>query len=376
MSKIPNFFISVLLVILISGCLFSSRISFRGKGDIILQQSDFASLPQWKNSKSNYKLALLSFINSCNKFAKMAENREIGNKITNISVKDFRDVCDIAHVIKTMEDKYAKNFFENWFTPFIVKNKHGNSNGLFTGYYEATLYGSKEKSERYKYPIYKKPKELTSDPYYTREEIENGAIKNRDLEILYVDNKVDLFFLHVQGSGRVILEDGNEVKIGFAAKNNQPYRSIGAYIEEQGYMSGHKVNAASIKDWLSENEDKQNEIMNYNNSYIFFRVLDDEYIVGAQGVPLTPEHSIAIDNDIMPYGFPIWVETKLKDKKGNKTPYSSLLISQDTGSAIKGEVRGDIFFGHGKEQEQKAYYMASRGKYYILLPNNVVEGLK
>lgn len=370
MAKIISFF----FILFLTSCLFSEKILFKGKGNIRLVQSDFNQLQDW--DKADHKSALRAFIHSCNKFSKMAQETSISGQLTNIKVKDFRDVCDIAYVIRKMSSKQAKNFFENWFSPFKVTNRNGNENGIFTGYYEASLNGSKTKSKKYKYPIYARPLDLTNDPYLTRKEIENGALDDKDLELLYVDDKVDLFFMHIQGSGRVTLEDGNEIRVGFAGKNNQPFIAISSYMVDHGYLNPNNANAAEIKKFLKNNTQKQDEIMNINTSFIFFRIVDDENVIGAQGVPLTPGHSLAIDSDIIPYGMPLWVETTTKDKNKNHKNLRDLFIAQDTGSAIKGAVRGDIFFGHGLENEIKAYYMASKGKYFVLLPNNVIEKIK
>ena len=370
MSKYKVFF----LIFLLSSCLFSQKITLKGHGNIRLTQIDFDQLKNW--DKGNHKDALRAFLHSCSKFSKMAENTSISGQLTKIKVKDFRDVCDIAQVIKTMNSKQAKNFFENWFKPFLVSDRNGNQNGIFTGYYEASLNGSKFKSEKYKYPIYARPKDLTEDPYLTREEIENGALEGKSLELLYVDDKTDLFFMHIQGSGRITLENGSEVKIGFAAKNNQPFISISSYMADQGLIHPENMNAATIKKWLKENPQRQDEVMNINTSFIFFHKMDHENVIGAQGVPLTPGHSLAVDHNMIPYGVPLWVETQMKDKNNNKTDFADLFIAQDTGSAIKGAVRGDIFFGNGTLNEEKAYYMASSGQYIILLPNNVVDEIK
>jgi len=361
----------ICFVLLLQGCLFFSKITIKGKGDVKLKQVDFESLDNWQ--KDDHKKALHAFIHSCNKFSTMAQNRLIGGQIGEITAGDFRDVCEIAQVVKTMSAKQAQNFFENWFKPFIVENRSGTSKGLFTGYYEATLNGSKTKSDKYRYPVYAKPKDLTSDPYLSREEIEDGALERKGLELLYVDDKTDLFFMHIQGSGRVTMPNGDEIKVAYAARNNQPYTSVSNYMADKGYLKRDNLNAATVKEWLKNNRDKMDEVMNINAAFTFFRVSDSEYVVGAQGVPLTNERSLAVDSGIMPYGFPIWVDTKLKKKDGSKEKYSHLFVSQDTGSAIKGTVRGDIFFGHGVEQEEKAYYMASSGEYYILLPINVVD---
>ncbi len=364
----------IFCLLLLSGCLFYQKIVIKGKGDIKLEQVDFQSLNGWE--KDDHKKALQAFIHSCNKFSKMASNRLIGGQIGNVTAGDFRDVCDIAEVVKTMSNKQAKNFFENWFKPFLVKSHNSSSKGVFTGYYEASLNGSKTQTEKFKYPIYAKPKDLENEPYLSRKDIENGALKEKNLELIYVDDKVDLFFMHIQGSGRITMTNGDEIKVAYAARNNQPFTAVGNYMADHGYLERNNVNAATVKQWLKDNPNKADEVMNINAAYTFFRISNSEYVVGGQGVPLTPEKSLAVDNEIIPYGFPLWVDSNLKKKDGSKEKYSRLFIAQDTGSAIKGVVRGDIFFGNGKEAEEKAYYMASQGQYYILLPINLVDKMR
>ena len=361
----------VIFVFVVSACSLTSSLTIRGKGNIKLQQVDYEEVPGWE--KDDHSKALLSFLNSCEKFASMGNSRSIGAQIGDIRVADFRDVCDIGGAIKGMSSKQAKNFFENWFAPFKVSSKGGNSNGLFTGYYEPEIRGSKVKTDTYKYPVYAKPKDSGSSSY-SRREIEEGALADKKLELLYVEDKVDLFFLHVQGSGRVILPDGATVKITYDGKNNQPYTSIGNYIIENNLIKEGGTSYDKIKLWLKNNPEKANEVMNVNASYIFFKITDKEYVVGAQGTPLIAERSLAVDNDIMPYGFPIWVNTKIKNKENTGySSYQKLLVTQDAGSAIKGVVRGDIFFGRGSGAEKMAASMNSLGNYYIFLPINVVD---
>ncbi len=357
-------------ILFLQGCLFTSRITI-GSNTVKLEEVSFNSLSGWRFD--DHKKALMSFLHSCNKFSIMAQNRTIGKQLGDITAGDFRDVCEIGEIVKTMSSKQAQNFFENWFRPFLVVSKNSGSKGVFTGYYEANLRGSRVRTEKYKYPIYAKPKNLTSDPYYTRKEIEEGALEGEGLELLYVDDKVELFFLHVQGSGRVVLEDGLTIKVTYAGKNNRNYSSIGAYMENNNLLPPGKISSESIKEWMRENQDEANKVMNANESYVFFTISNNEFVVGAQNVPLTPERSLAVDSNIMPYGFPFWVATSLKSRDGNKQPYNKLMVSQDTGSAIKGVVRGDIFFGYGEESEMKASYMASSGQYYVLLPINVID---
>lgn len=368
-----RFFI-IACLLLLQGCLFNQKITIRGKGNIKLTQVDFENLSGWEND--DHKKALQAMIQSCNKFSRMAQSRSIGGQIGDISVGDFRDVCDIAQVIKTMDAKQSKNFFENWFKPFLVESRYGVSKGLFTGYYEASLQGSKIQTEKYQYPVYGRPKDLGTDPYLSRKEIENGALKNKNLELLYVDDRAELFAMHIQGSGRIELPNGTEVRLAYAGRNNQPFTAVSNYMLDKGYLDRSGMNAASVKEWIRNHPERADEVMNMNAAYTFFRFADGEYVVGAQGVPLTAERSLAVDSDIIPYGFPIWVDTNLTKKGGSKEKYSRLFIAQDTGSAIKGVVRGDIFFGHGKDAEDKANYMASQGKYYIMLPIGVVDKMR
>ncbi len=361
----------IFFTLFLQGCLFSSKITIKGKGDIKLKQVDFSDIDGWQ--KSDQKQALQAFIHSCNKFAKLPEKRLIGGQIGEITVGDFRDVCDIADIVKTMNAKQTKNFFENWFKPFLVTNRSGNSKGLFTGYYEASLTGSKIKTAKYKYPIYGRPKDLSTTAYLSRKEIEEGALKGKNLELLYTDDKVGLFFMHIQGSGRVKLENGTEIRLAYAGRNNQPFTAVSNYMADHGLIERGKMSSQSVRDWMNNNLDEADEVMNINAAYTFFKISDGEYVVGAQGVPLIAEHSLAVDSDIIPYGSPLFVETMLKKKDGSKSKFQELFIAQDTGSAIKGVVRGDIFFGYGKDAEEKASYMASQGQYYILLPINVVD---
>jgi membrane-bound lytic murein transglycosylase A len=360
-------------LISLTSCFLSDDLTINGKGNIRLRQVDYSMIDSWEND--NHKEAIQAFIHSCNKFSKMAQNRLIGGQIGNITAGDFRDVCEIAQVVKTMSNEQAQNFFENWFRPFLVENRSGKSEGLFTGYYEASLNGSKVKTEQFQYPIYARPQDLTNEVYFSREEIEKGALKEKNLELLYVDDKVDLFFMHIQGSGRVKLPNGSSVRVGYDGRNNLPFIAVSNYMADKGYLDRNNLNASTVRQWLKNNPEKADEVMNVNSLFIFFRIIEGEYVVGGQGVPLTQERSLAIDSDIIPYGLPIYLETKLKKKDKSTEKYSRLFIAQDTGSAIKGTVRGDVFFGHGTDAEEKAFYMASKGQYYILLPSSVVDKL-
>jgi len=366
MSKIIA---NILLLLMLSSCLFSKKIHIKNVGNFKLFEQDFKNLKGWE--LDDHKLALQTFLHSCRKFSKLPQNKPLNGKFFEATPEDFRDVCDIAEVVKTMSKKQTKNFFENWFKLFLVENTHGDDDGLFTGYYEPTLYGSFVKTEKYQYPIFAKPKADSSYSNLTRQEIEAGALEGQKLELLYVDNKVDLFFLHIQGSGKVILPNGSEIKVAYAGKNQFPFTAISNEMLKRNLIFKHEFNSKGVYKWLVENPDKSQEIMNINQSYTFFKLNDSDQVYGAQGVALTKERSLAVDSEIIPFGSLLWLETSLRDQP--QTKFNKLMVAQDTGSAIKGVIRGDIYFGNGAEAEEKAFTMASNGKYYILLPINLVD---
>jgi membrane-bound lytic murein transglycosylase A len=357
-----------IVLLLISACSYSTSKVIRGKGNLKLQRVEYSKLAGW--NMDDHKKALKSFLNSCKKFAKMKSYQNIGNKIGNIRVSDFRDVCHIGDTIKYTSSRQIKNFFENWFVPFQVSSRSGNEIGKFTGYFEPLLEGSLVKDEIYKYPVYARPE----NPYkYSRKQIDSGALDSKGLELLYVRDRVDLFFMHIQGTGRIRLRDGDILKLSYDGKNDFPYKSIGKYMINGDVIASGDYSYDSIKSWLRNNYNQGKKIMNLNQSYIYFKVADSDDVIGAQTVPLTAQRSLAIDKDLLPYGYPIWLEVRAKNS--NRYIYNKLLVTQDTGSAIKGPVRGDIFFGSGKKYEKAAAKMNNNGSYYIFLPANAVSNL-
>lgn len=360
--KLPKLLV-IILLFFTSSC-FQTDTIIKGRGDIKLREVTFEDLPNWQ--KTNHRKSLLAFLNSCQKIAKLPQARSIGGQIGDITASDFRDVCEIGEVIKGLSDHQITNFFQNWFKPYLVTNRDNEERGLFTGYYEASLNGSKTKSDKYKYPIYAKPEDLNGEPYLTRKEINEGALKGKNLEILYVDDPVELFFMHIQGSGRIKLPSGAVLRVSYAAKNNQPFIPVSTYLLDNEYLDRSEISAENVKDYLKENPEIAIKAMNSNPSYIFFQISKTEHVVGAQGVALIKEKSLAVDNDIIPYGLPLWLDTTINGEK-----FNSLMVAQDTGSAIKGTVRGDIFFGYGEEAKHKASSMSNYGQYYALLPRNI-----
>ena len=290
----------------------------------------------------------------------------------------------------------ARAFFEKYYTPFQVGME--GKPGLLTGYYEPEVRGSRVRTGEYQVPVYMKPEDIVavtpdemrgtyndrltamrkSDdglvPYYTREEIDKGALEGRGLEILYLDDPVELFFLQVQGSGRVRLPDGSVVRLRYDGKNGHPYTSIGRLLVERGETESGKTTMQAIKDWLRADAERAKRLMWENPSYVFFAErpeADDELgPIGAQGVALTPERSIAVDPSYHELGTPVFVlaGTGLKELDG--TPFQRLMIAQDVGSAIKGPERGDVYFGAGEEAEARAGTTAVPVDFIVLKPKD------
>lgn len=311
--------------------------------------------------------ALEAFKNSCPILADKSRPTTSESGI-DINSSLWDSLCSDAN--QQLNNIQAREFFERRFVPYRIAN-NGKEQGLFTGYYEPVLYGSLRKTGDFKYPLYYAPPELKyQKPYYTRAEIEHGAIARRGLEIAWVDDPVMLFFMQIQGSGRVRLHGGRELRLGYAGQNGQPYVSLGKIMGDEGYLPKDGINFFTIRKWLYEHPGQAISLMQRNPSYVFFKIIDKPVVIGAIGAPLTPKRSIAIDNKYIPYGLPVYMETELP---GNyeATPFRRLMVAQDTGGAIRSPVRADIFFGAGDEAEYLAGYMKNQGVYSLLVPKEI-----
>lgn len=338
---------------------------------LVLEQAEFAKIQGWHHD--NHREAMESFLKSCAKMQTISDDKTLHKNGVGGKYGDWKKLCDEAQNSHFMDDTQIKHFFEKNFTPYLVTN-WGKVDGRFTGYFETELKGSRTKQGQYQYPLYRLPDDIKKGKeYFTRAEIENGALAGRGLEIAWTDDPVRLFFLHIQGSGRLIMEDGSVMRVGYSGQNQNEYIAVGKIMIERGYIAKENMSAEAIKEWLYNNPDKMHEVMNTNPSYVFFREIEGgDGPIGAQGVALTPLRSIAVDKKFLPYGAPVWVNVDITQPEGGlEQNFRRLLIAQDTGGAIKGPVRGDLFFGYGSEAERMAGHQNSRGFYYILLPNGV-----
>jgi len=353
---------------------------------ITVSPTAFTSLAGWTSGRQAETLVALN--RSCVRFAKQPSSRSLGANGIAGTMGDWRQVCMAAKALPTGNNETARRFFEKWFSAYQVTGE-----GLFTGYYEASLRGSLRPGGRFRTPLYKRPANLVmvdlgkfdSDwkgkrtagtvvdgrlkPFADRVAIRNGALTGKGLELVWVDDPVDAFFLQVQGSGRVELAEGGVLRVGYDGHNGHRYRSIGKAMIERGYLKRDEVTLQSIRGWLAAHPEKTDEILNLNRSFIFFRVLKDGGPVGSQGVALVSGRSLAVDRRFIPMGVPLWLDTT--DPLDPARPLRRLMVAQDTGGAIKGPVRGDVFFGAGALAEQRAGHMKQKGRYTLLLPKTV-----
>ena len=308
------------------------------------QVLDYDGLNGW--SQDNHLAALQTFLVTCDQ----------------LDGDDWRPICNVA-ADAAVSDAAAKSFFEMFFRPVLI----GTPPALFTGYYEPELAGSLSRTTRFAYPIYRKPPDLPEGvPYLDRRAIEQGALRGKGLEIAWLEDPVEAFFLQIQGSGRIKLTNGKTIRVGYAAANGHPYRSVGQEMVAHGTHTEDQVSAQVIRAYVRNNPRIGKELLNINPSYVFFRIIDDlapnQGPIGAMGRPVQTLRTVAVDPAFTKLGTPVWV-----DKRGND-PMQRLMIAQDTGGAIKGAQRADIFFGTGLAAGDAAGEIKDGGLMVQLLP--------
>ncbi len=351
-------------------------------GTVPLQPVRFEDIPEWHADDAS--AAWPAFRASCNALRLRSE---------------WREVCTAAAAIAAPDPAATRRFFERHFVPHRAAAADGGVTGLITGYYEPLLRGSRVRSGRYATPLYGPPGDLlTIDlaainpelrsmrlrgrlegrrivPYYSRAEIEQGVAPVSGREIVWVEDPVEAFFLQIQGSGRIELESGERIRIGYADQNGHPYSAIGRWLVERGEIKPGEASMQAIKAWAQANPSRLTELLNQNASYVFFREIKpndglppDAGPLGAMGIPLTPGRSIAVDPRFIPLGAPVFLVTTMP---ASATPLARLMLAQDTGGAIRGVVRADFFWGFGAEAGALAGRMRQQGEMWVLLPQGM-----
>jgi len=336
---------------------------------LTLAPARFDRLDGW--GEDRVAAALPALLRSCRKLLAKSDDAPVKRvpKIDFGTVADWRPACAAAASVPVGDDKAARQFFEANFVPFLAGN-NGETEGLFTGYFEIGLNGSRKRGGPYQTPLYRRPPESGR---YTRAEIEDGALSGQGLELLWVDDPIAAFFLEIQGSGRVTLPDGSVVRVGYDGKNGKPYVPVGRLLIERAELPRDKVTMDAIRRWMAENPKKAASLRRENPSYVFFREISGDGPIGAQQVALTAGRSLAVDRAFIPLGTPIWID--VRQRFPPEDTIRRLVVAQDTGGAIKGPVRGDLFWGYGKEAASGAGATNARGRYYLLLPKPVAARL-
>jgi len=333
------------------------------QGEFGLTPLTFAQLPGWHSDDPSG--ALTAFRRSCAVFARRPASAEVGAMGQYGNVADWLPACTALGEPGAYDAASARRYFETWFQPYLVGSR-GHSEGLFTGYYETAVRGALQPGGAYRWPLYGPPADADA---YDRAAIDAGALSGKGLEIAWLDDPVDAFDLHIQGSALVTLPDGRQRRIGYAATNGMPFVGIGRLMLERGHIGSGEATAQGVKAWLKRNPDEARTLMQENPRYVFFRWLDSgaDGPVGAQGVPLTAGRSLAVDPTYLAYGLPLFLESSLADGR----PLNRLMVAQDTGGAIKGPVRGDLFWGTGRDALAIAGGMKQQGRYYLFLPRTL-----
>ena len=301
----------------------------------------------------------------------------------------WQAACQAAAAIYPADSATVRQYFEQWFSVWQSLQPDGSGTGLITGYYTPLLHGSLSRQHGFSVPLYARPPDLltvelssvypelkgmrlrgrlvgnTVVPYYDRAAIDGATHPLAGHELVWVDDPVEAFFLQIQGSGEVQLPDGRQLTIGYADQNGYPYQAIGRVLVERGDLSADHLSMQAIREWARLHPAQVAEVLDRNPSYVFFRFLPNHQPLGALGLPVTGWRSLAVDPRAIPLGAPVWIATA---HPGNGAPLQQLMLAQDTGGAIRGNVRADFYFGVGTQAGEEAGRMKQQGSLWVLLP--------
>ncbi len=335
-----------------------------GPSKLDLIPVSYQDLPGWREDKTLHALPALK--RSCNALLKKDPSTPMVTRAGRQGVAaDWQPFCSQIADTSSHTETSLRQVIQRHLRPYQASCSQG-STGLFTGYDEPELRGSIHRHGRYQTPLYRLPSGNVRYKGMPRSRIVKGGLKGRGLEVVWVDDPIDAFFLQIQGSGRVRLENGDIMRLGYAGTNGCAYYAIGKALIDRGALTAETVSRQTIRAWLRAHPRQAESIMSLNKSYVFFRIRHGEGPIGSHGVPLTPQRSLAVDREYITLGTPMWVNLSHPD--AGQRRIQSLVVAQDTGGAIKGGVRGDLFWGCGSQAADWAGRMKSHGEYYLLLP--------
>lgn len=393
------FRISLFLALFVAPVILAVVFTYRAAPPkLTLKQTDFSSLEGWQ--AAGHGQAFRAFIKSCNTLVSRPGFLVPEDFRTETYDRAFKDAC--AKAIEGEDfygtgDAEARGFFEAAFVPYKMR-QGWTKKGKITGYYEPLMEASLEPGPDYPYPLYAAPKNhiqvdlskfrenLTGTivgriegnsflPTYTRQDINEGALNGSGLEILYAKDPIDVYFLQVQGSGRAQLPDGQIIGVGYAGKNGHTNTLAGRTLVQTGEMEIEEVSMQSIRQWFEDHPERIFEILHQDRSYVFFTLTGGDGPFGSSGAELTAEHSLAIDPNFVPMGLPVFIDGEIPalDNAEDLRVLQQLLIAQDTGGAIKGTIRGDVFWGRGEKATFLAGHMNNQATFTLLLPIGALE---
>lgn len=335
---------------------------------------EFAALTGWDDD--DHAAAYATFLKSCDAIRHATPKMRRAKPLYG----GLYTACMNALAVGKLDRDKARAFFEQEFRAYRVAAT-GQSDGFFTGYYESEVLGSRTRTAEYNVPIYTAPMATIKAKlskvfgHLDRAKIEEGALAGKGLEICWVKNPVDAFFAQIQGSTRVRLDDGKTMRLNYIASNGQPYTPVGRFLIDRGIIAKEDMSMDRIRDWMEANPDEGRELRRKNRSFVFFQeqpLAEHEECIGAQGVPLTPLRSVAVDRKLHVYGTPVWIDAELPiENEKPQTPLRRLMIAQDTGSAIVGPARADIYFGYGNDVGSIAGRVKQFGRFVMLAPREV-----
>lgn len=390
---------SLALVLLAAGCAPFGDVTGGGgpqaEARFSLKPASYAQLDGW--SSASMPTAFEAFRISCGVISRRSPVDAMGGHAAYGVVADWKEACDAALRTSGVTDETARAFFVRWFDPVQVLNGEEET-GLFTGYYEPELQGSRQRTTEFNVPLYRRPTDLVEAdlgqfrptlkgervagrvvngrlvPYAPRKEIVAVGLGSASAPLVFVNDAAAAFFLQIQGSGRIKLTSGETIRAAYDGQNGHPYTAIGRVLVDRGEVPKAELSMQRIRAWMQSNPGEAEALMNENASYVFFKELPvgdpTKGADGAQGVPLTASASLAVDLKFHALGAPLWVEARAPgtDPAAQDVVLRRLFVAQDTGGAIRGPVRGDVYWGVGPDAESVAGRMAHKGRMYILLP--------